>query len=439
MDRTLIENLRDCLGQPVKIQGWLQKLRDQKKMQFLIVRDRGGAVQVTFEKSRDTALADKISQLSIESAIHLTGTVVENPIVKLGGIEIQLETLSVDNPAESPLPFVPFAETLPDMDYRLDWRFMDLRRSENLLIFQVQTTVLMAMRQYWVENGFLEIHSPKLMGSPSESGAELFSLDYFERKAYLAQSPQFYKQMAMAAGFERVFEIGPVFRADPSFTSRHMTEFTSVDMEMSWIDSHEDVMAFQERWLLFVYQQVKEKHGAEIQEHLGIDIRVPEVPFPRLTMGEAQAVLEQANYILPPEKKGDIDPGGERLLGRYTKEKYNHDFVFLSKWPAGLRPFYHMRPESNTELTLSYDLIGCGLELATGAQREHRYEPLVWQALEKGLSLEPIRFYLDFFRYGCPPHGGFGFGLSRFMMILLGLGNVREAVFLFRGPNRLTP
>ncbi|RPI27352.1 MAG: aspartate--tRNA(Asn) ligase, partial [Chloroflexota bacterium] len=306
MERTSIAELKNHIGQKVKVQGWLQTLRDQKKMQFLVLRDPSGCVQVTFEKAFDPGLAGKISELAPESALTITGDVIENPIVKLGGIEIILRQLLVENPAGSPLPLDPFASTLPELDYRLDWRYLDLRRPQNLLIFKVQTTAEMAMRQYWLDHNFIEIHSPKLMGSPSESGAELFELDYFERKAYLAQSPQFYKQMAIAAGFDRVFEIGPVFRADPSFTSRHMTEFTSVDMEMAWIDSHEDVMAFQERWMQYTCQQIVEKYGAEIRALLGVDLKAPEVPFPRLTMAEAHDVLARSGYSLPHDKKDEI-------------------------------------------------------------------------------------------------------------------------------------
>ena len=188
-------------------------------------------------------------------------------MVKLGGLEIQLQDLKVENNAEAPLPFDPFDdENLPASDFRMDWRYLDLRRKQNLMVFRVQTLLEHAMREYWLQEGFMEIHSPKMMGTPSESGAELFEVDYFGGKAYLAQSPQFYKQMAMAAGFERVFEIGPVFRADPSFTSRHMTEFTGLDMEMSWIETHEDVMAFTERWLQYAYKRVKEQMGDEIKE-----------------------------------------------------------------------------------------------------------------------------------------------------------------------------
>jgi aspartyl-tRNA synthetase len=218
-----------------------------------------------------------------------------------------------------------------------------------------------------------------------------------------------------------------------------MTEFTGLDMEMSYVESHEDVMAFQERLLQYAYQRVKDLHGEEIKELLGSEVVVPTVPFPRLTMAEAMEVLKQEGYTVPADKKGDIDPGGERILGNYVKNKFGHDFVFLTDWPITVRPFYHMRHEDKPNLTKSYDLLATGLEITTGAQREHRYEVLVKQALEKGLHLEPIQFYLDFFRYGCPPHGGFGMGLSRLLMVMLNINNIRETVFLFRGPNRLTP
>jgi aspartyl-tRNA synthetase len=439
MERTLIKDLRTKIDQTVKIQGWLQTLRDQKKIQFIILRDPTGLVQVAHWKPNDEELAAMIAGMGMETALTITGKVIDNPVVKLNQIELQLESLVVENAAESPLPFDPFAETLPALDYRLDWRYMDLRRPYNALLFQVETTLEMAMREYWLQHGFVEVHSPKFTGSPSESGAELFSLDYFDRKAYLAQSPQFYKQMAMAAGFERIFEIGPVFRADPSFTSRHMTEFTGVDMEIWWIDSHEDVMAFQENWLQYCYARVKDLHGDAIKETFDVDLVVPQVPFPRIPMREAIEILKSRGYVMPADKKGDIDPAGEREIAAYVKEKYNHDFVFLTDWLVTVRPFYHMRLEGDDTLTRSFDLIANGLEITTGAQREHRVEVLTKQAFEKGLTLEPIQYYLDFFRYGCPPHGGFGLGLSRLMMVLLNLPNIREAVYIFRGPTRLNP
>jgi len=439
MERTLIGDLRGKIGQSVTIQGWLQVLRDQKKMQFLVLRDQTGAVQIVVEKAASPDQAALISSCGVESALTITGKVIDNPIVKLGGIEMQLESIEINNNAATPLAFEPFGDTQPAVDYRLDWRYLDLRRPENLLIFKIQTTAEMAMREYWMKNGFIEMHSPKLVGTPSEGGAELFSLEYFGRTAYLAQSPQFYKQMAMAAGFEKVFEIGPAFRADPSFTSRHMTEFVSIDVEFSWIESHEEVMAHEEKLLQFAYQKVKEIHGEEIKNKFGFELEVPSVPFPRMTMSEAQKVLKERNYVVPSTTKGDIDPGGEREIGQYIKEKYGHNFVFITDWPIEVRPFYHMRHTDNPGLTRSFDLIASGLEITTGAQREHRRDVLEKQALEKGLRLDILNTYLDYFKFGCPSHGGFGLGLSRLMMVMLNLENVREAVFVFRGPNRLDP
>ena len=439
MERTMIADLGQKIDQTVQISGWLQVLRDQKSMQFLVMRDRSGLVQVAHWKKGNPELAEQISTLTVESTLTLTGKVVANPTVKLGGLEIQLESLVVENAAETPIPYEFTSDVLPNVDFRMDWRYLDLRRPQPLLIFKIQTTAEMAAREFWVKNGFMEIHSPKIMGTPSESGAELFEMTYFERKAYLAQSPQFYKQMGMAAGFERVFEIGPVFRADPSFTSRHMTEFTGLDFEMSWINDHHDVMDMLERWLQYIYQRVKDEHDAEMKEVLGVDLVVPTLPFPRIPMLEAIQIVKDSGYQLPNNKTDDLDPGGERAIAAFVKEKFNHDFVFVTDWPITARPFYHMRKPEDQTLTRSFDLLATGLEICTGAQREHRYEQLLQQALSKGLNPEVIADYLNYFRYGCPPHGGMGMGLSRLLMVMLGLNNIREAVYLFRGPNRLNP
>lgn len=439
MARILIQDLSKYIDQEVTVKGWVQKIRDQKTMQFIIIRDHTGMVQVTLEKSITPELGEIISTLGVESAVSITGKVIENPKVRLNGLEIQITALTVDNAAHSPLPFDLFSKALPGIDTRLNWRYLDLRKPENLLIFQIQTHLEMAMREFFVKEGCIEMHSPKFMGSPSESGAELFSVKYFEETAYLAQSPQFYKQMAMSAGFDKVFEIGPVFRADPSFTSRHNTEFTSIDVELSWIDSHDDVMSFQERLLQYAIERIKELYGSKVKETYGTDIIVPEVPFPRITMKEALKALAKKGYAPPPDKKGDLDPEGERLLAEYVKNRFKHEFCFLTDYPIEVRPFYHMVYNEEPETTKSYDLLWKGLEITTGAQREHRYDVLTKQALEKGLTLEPIQFYLDFFKYGCPPHGGFGLGLARTVMMLTGINNIREVTYIHRGPNRLHP
>ena len=435
LNRSKIGELANQQDGPVTIGGWVETLRDQKRIQFIIIRDESGSVQVTYPRpAEEDALADQVSALTHGSFVTIKGQLKHDVRVKLGGIEILLEGLEV---VSASLPDSPIAEDT-SIDKRLDWRFIDFRRPELNLMMQVQTTIEQAWREHWLANDFVEIHSPKLMASPSESHAELFKLEYFEGHAYLAQSPQFYKQMAMSAGLNRVFEIGPVFRADPSFTSRHATEFVSIDMEMSWIDSHEDVMSFQEELMVRAITAVKEKHGEKIKELYDLDIEVPSTPFPRIPLAEAHEIIEKRGYKVP-RTDGDLDPEGERQISQYAKEELGHEFVFLTDYPKHIRPFYHMRHEDNESLTKSYDLIWKGTEITTGAQREHRIDVLEAQAKDKGLDPEGLDFYLDFFRYGVPPHGGFGMGLTRVVMLMLELPNIREASFLFRGPNRLQP
>ena len=382
MIRVPIRGLRARAGQTVTIAGWAQALRLQRAMQFVIVRDHTGTVQVTHRRD-GSALETELEGLTVESAVRVTGRVTENPVVSLGGIEIIPERVTVENRAAAPLPVD--GNTGPEG--RLDWRFLDVRRrAAARLVFAVQTTVERAMREFAYANGCVEMHTPKLMGTPSESGAEVFELGYFGRSAYLAQSPQFYKQMAIAAGLDRVFEVGPVFRAEPS-------------------------------------------HGEQIREHFGTEVTVPRLPFPRLTMAQARALV--------PGSRADFKD--ERTVSALMTERTGHEFVFITRYPASVRPFYHMRPAAEPDLTCSFDLLWRGLEITTGAQREHRYDVLAGQAAEKGLNTEPIRDYLNCFRYGCPPHGGLGLGLGRLLMAALGLDSIRDVTFLFRGPNRLTP
>ncbi len=432
--RTLIKNLAASSDGPVVVSGWVDTVRDQKKVQFIVLRDESGAVQLVHPRAEESdAIAESISALSTGSFVTVTGLLKHDERVKLGGIEVLIESLDVVSAAlESPI-----AEDT-GVDKRMDWRFLDLRQPKNNLVFRIQTTLEHAWRTYWVEHDFIEIHTPKLMASASESKAELFEVKYFDGKAYLSQSPQFFKQMAQPAGFGRVFEIGPAFRADPSFTSRHATEFTSIDSEISWIDSHEDVMQLHEELMVAGFTAVKEKHGAEILEAFGVELAVPTRPFPRIPLAEAKRIVAERGYEVP-RHDDDMDPEGERQIAAYVKEEFGHDFVFLTDYASSIRPFYHMRHDADAGLTKSYDLIFNGVEISTGAQREHRIEILEAQAKEKGLDPEELAFYLDFFRYGVPPHGGFGMGLGRVLMLMLGLPNLREATYLFRGPTRLLP
>ena len=437
-DRILVKNLAAADAGPVTVSGWVETVRDQKKVQFVVLRDESGAAQLVHPRTDvdepgSDPVATTISGLTTGTFLTVTGELKHDERVKLGGLEVKVESIEVASAALD----IPIADD-SSIDKRLDWRFLDLRRPEQNLVFRVQTTFLHALRTYWVENDFVEIHTPKLMASASESRAELFEVEYFETKAYLAQSPQFFKQMAQPAGFGKVFEVAPAFRADPSFTSRHATEFISVDAEISWVDSHEDVMAMHEALLVAGLTAVKEKHGAEIEAAFGVEVTVPALPFPRISLAEAHRILESRGYTVP-RTDGDLDPEGERKLSEYVREELGHEFVFVTDYASNIRPFYHMRHEGDPGLTNSYDLLFNGTEISTGAQREHRIDVLTAQAKDKGLEPEELEFYLDFFRYGVPPHGGFGMGLSRVIMLLLHQPSIREVTYLFRGPNRLTP
>ncbi|HEV2758524.1 MAG TPA: aspartate--tRNA(Asn) ligase [Acidimicrobiales bacterium] len=420
--------MRDLAGRQsstVRLCGWAHAV----KAEAITLRDHTGLVDVFDPGGR---LHGGQAAVVPESAIEVTGTVVGGPG---GSVQIVLGGLRVLGPANGSPPRI---DDDSPLDARLDWRYLDLRRPRNRLVFEVQTTVERAMRDWWARHDFLELHSPKFRAGPNMSGRELFTVDYFDRPAYLAQSPQFYKQMAMCAGLERVFEIGPVFRANPLITSRHDTEFVSVDVELSWIESHEDVMAVEERWLTSVVAVVANEHGADIERLFGRQVSVPEIPFPRMTMAEAKEVLSATGHR-PTSVEGDIDAEGERLLSEHVAGVHGHELVFLTEYPQAVRPFYHMRLEEGSELTRSFDLLWNGLEVTTGAQREHRHDRLSDQADANPARAEVIRPYLDFFRHGCPPHGGFGLGLTRVLTRLLGLDDVRETTFLPRDRHRLTP
>ncbi|WP_025133337.1 aspartate--tRNA(Asn) ligase [Leucobacter sp. PH1c] len=442
----MIKDLPALEGGTVRVSGWVEKVRDQRYVQFVVLRDESGAVQLVNggvlrepdpENPRSDILVPRtttISELTHGTFVTVEGELQHNERVKLGGVEIQIETIEVITKA---LPDNPVAGD-SGIDVRLDWRFLDLRRPEQNLVFRIQTTFLHALRNVWVDRGFIEIQTPKLMASASESRAELFEVEYFEGKAFLAQSPQFFKQMAQAAGFGGIFEVGPAFRADPSFTSRHATEFTSIDTELSWIDSHVDVMELHEELIVAGLTAVQEKHGEEIQKLFGIELTVPSRPFPRVPLAEAKEIVKARGYEVP-RADADMDPEGERQIAAWAKEEHGSDFVFLTDYDASIRPFYHMRHEDDANLTKSYDLIYRGTEISTGAQREHRIEVLEAQAVEKGMDPKELEFYLDFFRYGVPPHGGFGMGLNRVLMLMLEQSSIREVTYLFRGPNRLLP
>lgn len=437
MERTYIKDVKKNVGKKISLSGFAKIIRKQGGIAFLILRDITGTVQTVVLKSNSDAF--KIVQdLSIESVVTIEGESKENTQAP-NGVEVLIDSIEVLSKAEPelPIPVDEKGDSEANLDIRLDWRYLDLRKERNTLIFKVWTLMDQVYTDFLTNKGYLQIHSPKLMSAPSESGAELFEVKYFERKAYLAQSPQFYKQMAMASGFEKVFEIGPVFRADPSFTSRHNTEFTGYDLEVSFIKDHHEVMDIEESVLVEILTKVKEVYGKEIKSIFNRDLPIPSTPFPRITFAEVKEILKEKE--IKSEKPADLTGDEEKGISQYVLEKHGHEFVFVTDYPIEGRPFYHMRYADKPNTTMSFDLLWNGLEITTGAQREHRYDVLKKQSTEKGLTEKTIGDYLNFFRYGCPPHGGFGAGPSRIIMKMLGIENIREATYIYRGVKRLTP
>lgn len=429
MKRILINELKE--NEEAKISGFLDKIRDTKYMIFAILKDMSGTIQVSIDKEKNQDLVESLDGILASSVVSFTGKMVKSEYVKQGGKEFIPTSVEVLSSADS-LPL----DTTANIDTRMDYRWLDLRSEKNNLMLLCQSALVDGMRRYLVENKFTEIHTPKLIGTASESGSDVFEVKYFDRLAYLAQSPQFYKQMAMASGLEKIFEIAPAFRAENSNTNRHTTEFTSFDVEFAYIDSYEDVMDLEEDILIAGLTNVKNLYGDKIKELFNVDVVVPTKPFPRIKLQDLyQELHNRYNYEIPEFDIGDMNAEAESLTGRYAKEVYGHEFIFVTDFAKTKRAFYHMR---KNDIPQGYDLIWKGTEITTGAQREHRYNELKAQAEEKGLGKD-VYFYLQFFKYGCPPHGGFGLGVDRLNMLMLELPSLKEEMFIFRGPNRLNP
>ena len=433
MSRIMIAEAKKQGEGSVKLAGWARNIRIHKGLIFIDLRDFSGQMQLVVLESE--AAFVEASKLTLESVISISGTLQAKPAKKGDDSGIKdyellvsdLEILSLAN-ENLPIPVLTKADNEAETDLRFDNRWLDLRQEEKQLIFKTWSKLEEGFREEFSRLGFMQIYTPCLMNTASETGAEVFEVKYFDRKAYLSQSPQFYKQMAIASGFEKVFTFGPVFRAEKSFTTRHVTEFTGWDFEFAYLDSHQDIMDVEEKLLVSGFKKIK--------EDLLLDIEVPSSPFPRITLADVKIKLKAAGVA--SEKDGDLSPEEEREICRLIKEEQGHDFIFVTDYPAETRAFYHMR-YPNTHITKSFDLLYRGVEVTTGAQREHRVDILEKQAIEKGMNLEELKDYINFFRFGCPPHGGVGIGPARLIMKILNLGNVKEACFLPRDVRRLLP
>lgn len=420
-----------------KICGWVEKIREQKTMIFVVVRDVSGAVQVSIEREKQPEIASEIKKLTRHSFVCFYGQAVTSEYVKLGGIEFIPTKLEIQSIADE-LPI----DNSSSQDLRLDYRWIDLRDEKKILIFKAWTAFEKYATEWLRAHRFIEIHTPKISGLSSEGGSEVFYLkDYFGQKACLTQSPQLYKQMSIIAGLDRTYEIGEYFRANPSFTSRHHCEFTGLDLEIGYVESHEEIMDIEEELLRYTLTKMKEELGEEFLKLYGFEMpTMPKEKFPRITLAQAYEILKtEMHYDVPRVLKGDLDPEGERLISQWAKEKYGSEFLFVKDFPFAARAFYTMKHEKDKELGKCYDLFFRGVEITSGAQREHRYQILKEQIAENGIDPETMSEYLSFFKYGAPPHGGFGLGIGRVLTQIFKFANVKEVDFLFRGPSRLKP
>jgi aspartyl-tRNA synthetase len=421
----------------VIVMGWCREIRDIGKLKFIKLADRNGFAQIIVKGSDvPPGVLEKVATLGREDVIAVKAVVKASKQAP-SGFELVPVDLRILNVAEKPLPLeLETKKTPAEMKTRLDSRFLDLRKPDITSIFKIKDAVTTAARGFLEGDGFIEMQSPKIIAEASEGGSEVFKVKYFDTDAYLAQSPQFYKQMMMAAGFDRVYEIGPAFRAEKSRTTRHVTEIIMLDMEMSFIRSVEDVMSVVEKLMFNVcdYVSNNEKEALSV---LGKSVRVPSLPFPRVTVEDAKKMLAERG--LEYGEDDEIDEVGEKALGEIAKEKFESEFIFLTEFPWKQAKFYHKQDDAKPSVAERCDLIYNGVEIATVTSREHRYEKLMEQAKKAKVTIKKLEFYLNAFRYGMPPHGGCGIGIDRIVQQMLSLPNIQEAVLFPRTPDRLSP
>jgi len=429
--RIPIHSVTPSVGQ-AEVCGWVHEVRDLGGLAFVLVRDRTGIIQVTIPKKKvPEAVLAAVKAVSRESVVRVAGTV--KAIDKApGGRELVPESFDIISLAETPLPLDVSEKVLAEIDTRLDARFLDVRRPRVAAVFEIRSAVMFAINHFFQVEGFTNITTPKIVAAATEGGTELFPIAYFDKEAFLNQSPQLYKQMMMAAGMDKVYEVGPIFRAEEHNTTKHLNEATSIDIEVSFAD-HLEVMRILENLIVKTYEHVDRTCSTQIANLEITDFAVPKAPFPRLPYAEAIEIA--AKKIEDPIKYGDdVSPAAERAIGAEMGGHY-----FIVDWPSEIRPYYAMQYENDPSICKAFDLMHPRMELSSGAQREHRSDRLIQQIRKKGLNPEGFDFYLRPFRYGMPPHAGWGVGADRLVMTMLGLANVREAVLFPRDMHRLVP
>jgi nondiscriminating aspartyl-tRNA synthetase len=429
MNRQLIRELNNKINETVKLNGWIHKIRKLGRIAFIILRDRTGIVQCVV----DTKTID-IKGLKLEAVVEILGTVTKTNNSS-SDIEVQVTELNIISKVIDDLPIEINKNNMEaNLDTILDNRVLSLRNLKINAIFKIQAEIAHSFSEFLQKEDFTEIFTPKIVAEGAEGGTELFEVKYFDKKAYLAQSPQFYKQMLVGAGYERVYEIGHVYRAESHDTKRHVNEFVSLDLEMAFIEDERELINLETNLLKFIFKNLKIKCSNELSI---LEAKIPEIngEIPCLPLPEAIKILrEKYNKINLSE---DIDHEGEELISQYAKETFSSDLIFLTHYPKAKRPMY-TKPSENG-LTHSFDLIFRGIEITTGGQRINDYDELKNSIIAKGLNPESFSSYLDIFKYGIPPHGGLAIGLERLTSKLLNLDNIREATLFVRDRYRFRP
>jgi len=420
----------------VTLSGWVSIVRDLGSVKFVILRDCKGIAQITMKRGVvEERLLEVAAGLNQEDVISVRGEVVERRNAP-HGVEVIPEEVEVVSRTRESLPIDISGKIESNLDLRLDWRVLDLRRHEIAAIFKIQAKVVEALESHLRNEGFLQVFTPCLMGAASESGAEVFPVVYFEKEAFLRQDPQLHRQLLIAAGFDKIFDLGPNWRAEPSHTPRHLCEHRACAVEFAFMRDETDMMRVEEEMVVAALKRVREDCVEELNL-LGKEVELPKTPFPELRFPKIYDILTRFDKTV--EFGEDYDRESEQLLAKYVREKYGNDFFFVNRFPFKAKPFYVMRVDDEPMWARSVDLLYKGLEQSSGGQREHRYERIVQQIREKGMSEESMKWFTKFFKYGVPPHGGFCFGIERFVMQLLDLGNIREAALFPRAPERLLP
>ncbi len=431
-----IEELRMRIGQRVTISGWVHDVRLLGGISFVLVRNSQGIVQLAIpKKAVATEVVDLVASLHQEDIITAVGLVKESKVAR-NGFEIIPDSILVRSTSAVPLPLDPRGVTEASLDTRLSWRSLDLRRPEVAAVFKIEDALVSGFESYLRNKGFIRVFTPSIIGGISEGGAEVFKIDFYGRQAFLRQDPQLHRQLAIAGGLGRVYDMGPSWRAELSHTPRHISEHRTIAPELSFITDERDTMRVEEEMVLAGIKEVNSKCKGEL-ELLNLALSGPKTPFPELAFPEIYETVEKRGHRLA--RGEDLDRESEKLLAEHVKERFDSDYFFVNRFPSKVKPFYVMRVDEQPQFARSVDLVFKGVELSSGGQREHRYSKLVEQIREKGVDPEGIKWFTDAFKYGTPPHGGFSFGIERFTSMLLGLGSVKEAALFPRDPERLQP